>query len=272
MAGMFYDPQATYYGGSAEALKQQREQAAQQMGLAQNLGNQAISGQGGYNIGAGYGQTFADRGNQLLNGYGAGGTRLDQAQQYGVNAGPAMQAYQNFDPRAAINGASQIAADQGMRNALSVARGGPNAALGIRQALAMQAGATLQGQQQAQQMALQGELQRAGLGMQAGQIGMQAQTVNAQLLAQERARLTQMGLQQAQMGLGASAQATAQAAQMGQFREGLYSGRDMNVNNSQLQADQFNQQQQAIAAQQQQAFVGGMVNAAGGVVGGMAGM
>jgi hypothetical protein len=273
--GLFFDPQQPYYGGSAVELERKRAAEAQQMGLAQQLGNTALGGGGSqYNLGAGYGQTFADRGASLLSQQQPGGGQagLSSAQAYQVSSPLAGQAYQSFDPRAAVGAASQVAADQAARNAMSVARGGPNAALGVRQALAMQASGNLQAQQQAQAMALQGELQRGQLGMQASQIGVQAQSISQQLAAQERARLTQLGLSQAQMGLGANAQATSQAAGMAQFRENLYSGRDMNTNNSQLQADQYAQQMAAIAAQQKQAFVGGMVNAAGGVVGGAAGM
>lgn len=272
MADVFYDPQQTYYGGSAGALDDQRKQSAQQMRLAQDLGNLSL-GQGGT------GSSFNPYASALTAGANlvSSGQRAVDAQNQtavpimGLGFG-AESAASQFDPQAATRQAVQMAADQNARNAMSVARGGPYAAMGVRQALQMQGANAVQAQQQAGVLGGQMAQARAQLGIQGAAVaGQNAAAFNAARL-QQQAQNRQFALAQMQGGISTVQQSAAQAAQMAQFRESLYSGRDMNVNGSQLQADQFYQQQQAQASQQKTAFVGGMVNAAGGVAGSAMGM
>ncbi len=165
-----------------------------------------------------------------------------------------------------------MAQEQALRNSLALARSGPNSALATRQALQQQGIMGLQSEQQAYAAALQGEQARAQLGIQAAQVNNQMAGMNAQAQTAELQRLQQLGLAQSQMGMQGAQYAAGLGANLGQFREGLYSDRDINANSQQLQAQMFNQQQEALAMQQKQAFTGGIISAGAGIVGAAGGM
>lgn len=276
MVAMFADPSQTYYGGSADALAQQRADALAQMRAAQALGNQAL-GQAGSPYGTpdggamGVATRLQQQGGVALDNVTGRPLTLDSSGR--VASAMAMGAAGAFDPGGTARQSSQVAADQAARNAMGVARsGGPNAALAMRQALQVQGAQSMQAQQQAGLMAAQLAQLKAQTAIQGAgvvsQIGAQQNATALQQQQQDR----QFALAQLQGGVGITQQEAARAQQLAQFREGLYSGRDQNVNSQQLQADQMYQQMMMQAAAQKAAFTGQMVSAGAGVLGAAGGM
>lgn len=256
------DPRRTYYGGSAQAQTQTVEEAQKQLGMAQALGTQTL------------GQGWAPLAARGTESYEAARPALASALSAAPILGPVNTSgiAASFDPTRATNAASANAANLVARNAMSIARGGPNAALGMRQALQMNAIGGQQVAGQAAQMALQGELQRAGIGLQAAGIANQGIAATNQARIGEAGRVGQMALALQGQGMQAGAQAANAQQQLGTFREQLYSGRDMAVNQSQLQSDQLFEQQRQEAERAKQAQLGAVLGAVGNTVGSIYGM
>jgi hypothetical protein len=204
----------SYYGGSQDALDAQRDSYA--TGIDQ--GNSGYdTGVRGLQHAGGTGATITDRGMQLLDSAAAA-----QPSQAGVAP------LQSLDPQAVARVRSQMALDQNARATLGMARSG--GALGIRQAVAANAAAGVQGAQQEAAMGLEGEQAKA-------QLLSQNAVQRSQLDQAKQAQLLNAGGQLATTGNAQTLQAASGVGQLGLTNQGQYLNQLQGADQSQLSAD-----------------------------------